>query len=610
MLTVSGGGSGWTAAGIGALLGNNSSGLAGGSTFGIDTSGGSLSCNSNIAGSLGLAKLGGNSLILAGSNSYSGTTTISAGTLQIGSGGASGTLGPGPVVDNSLLLLSRSGTLALANAISGSGSVWQNGPGTLMLTAANTYGGGTTLSAGTLAVSSSANLGSGRLTFSGSGAAVLDIVASTAFTCGASITLSRNAAVRQDDSAGATLSGPISGPGNLTKSGSGWLGLRGANTYTGGTTISDGILQVLVPGALPDGPLIIAAGGTVSFNPSLPLLSPLTEDSLDTFLSGDSRMSGNSANSSFSVLPASAVFPAASQSAAEPVPEPDTLLLLLAAAAGLLWHVGLARIIRRRVGGARNSQLCGALREPVQNSERHHQGFDSVRNPPFPRRFAPRTLRVHEQSGLAKKDDDGRRADGRVLAGEGQPAGGLVAAKGGDGVAPLVAGKEKVPARVEAEAPRVIAVRPLLAPRREEARFGDREAGDAVVQAVGGVHEPPVGGDRDLGGETGPGKSRGKAGNRLFGRQPPARGVVVEDDDRGGLLLQRIQPAAARVEGEMPRPIAVRQFDEGEVVLHEPAPSNIELPDEDPVATEVAGENESSGRVALDHVARAGVRGR
>ena len=51
----------------------------------------------------------------------------------------------------------------------------------------------------------------------------------------------------------------------------------------------------------------------------------------------------------------------------------------------------LARIIHGRVGEARKSLPCGALREPVQNRVKRNQGFGSVRNPPFSRRFAPRT---------------------------------------------------------------------------------------------------------------------------------------------------------------------------------------------------------------------------
>ena len=45
----------------------------------------------------------------------------------------------------------------------------------------------------------------------------------------------------------------------------------------------------------------------------------------------------------------------------------------------------------------------GALREPVQNSDKRSQGFDSVRNPPFPQRFAPRTLHFLENSGYDRR---------------------------------------------------------------------------------------------------------------------------------------------------------------------------------------------------------------
>ncbi|MGO9111612.1 MAG: beta strand repeat-containing protein [Thermoguttaceae bacterium] len=88
VLAVSAGGSGWTAAGISTLLTSNGTGFASGSILGIDTSGGSLSYNSNIAGSMGLEKLGGNALILSGSNNYRGSTTVNAGTLVVTSDSA------------------------------------------------------------------------------------------------------------------------------------------------------------------------------------------------------------------------------------------------------------------------------------------------------------------------------------------------------------------------------------------------------------------------------------------------------------------------------------------------------------------------------------------
>ena len=71
----------------------NSNGFALGSFLGIDTSGGNLSCNLNIAGPVGLMKLGGNTLSLTSSNTYAGATVVSGGTLQVAGGGSLNVLG-------------------------------------------------------------------------------------------------------------------------------------------------------------------------------------------------------------------------------------------------------------------------------------------------------------------------------------------------------------------------------------------------------------------------------------------------------------------------------------------------------------------------------------
>jgi fibronectin-binding autotransporter adhesin len=94
-------------------------------------------------------------LILTGANAYTGATTISAGTLQIGNGGTAGALNTGSAITNDgTLAFNRSDTLTqgthFASVISGSGAVTQAGAGTLILSGANNYTGATTISAGTL----------------------------------------------------------------------------------------------------------------------------------------------------------------------------------------------------------------------------------------------------------------------------------------------------------------------------------------------------------------------------------------------------------------------------------------------------------------------------
>lgn len=109
-----------------------------------------------ISGAGGLAKSGSGTLTLAGANTYTGATTITAGTLRVGNGGTTGTLGSGAVTNNGTLAFNRSTSIAVANAISGTGSVVQQGTGTLTLTAINSYTGGTVVEAGTLSLGNGA----------------------------------------------------------------------------------------------------------------------------------------------------------------------------------------------------------------------------------------------------------------------------------------------------------------------------------------------------------------------------------------------------------------------------------------------------------------------
>ena len=121
-----------------------------------------------ISGSLGesipgrtLSVGGAGMLVLANSTAYTGATTISGGTLQIGAGGVTGSIdGTAGVTDNATLTFNRSGTYTFGPTISGSGNVTTLGPGVLTLTASNTYSGATTISGGTLQVGNGGTTGS------------------------------------------------------------------------------------------------------------------------------------------------------------------------------------------------------------------------------------------------------------------------------------------------------------------------------------------------------------------------------------------------------------------------------------------------------------------
>ncbi|MGV3660925.1 MAG: beta strand repeat-containing protein [Prosthecobacter sp.] len=115
-----------------------------------------------ISGSSSITKTGAGVLRLENDNTgYSGTTTISTGTLQLGNNSTTGGAGTGNIVNNSALLITRSNSLALTNQISGTGTVTQSGSGTTTLSNANTYSGGTTVNGGALMVTNTSGSATG-----------------------------------------------------------------------------------------------------------------------------------------------------------------------------------------------------------------------------------------------------------------------------------------------------------------------------------------------------------------------------------------------------------------------------------------------------------------
>ncbi|EAS1883947.1 autotransporter outer membrane beta-barrel domain-containing protein [Salmonella enterica] len=226
-----------------------------------------------ISGSGQVVKSGDETLTLSGANSYTGGTTISGGTLVATNVEA---LGSGDVTDNATLELNTGGTFD--NVISGSGQVVKSGDEMLTLSGANSYTGGTTISGGTLVVSNVEALGSGDVTdnatlelntggdfdnnIGGTGSVVksgdktLTLSGANSYTGGTTISGGTLVATSVDalgtgdvtDNAtlelntGGTFDNVISGSGQVVKSGDEMLTLSGANSYTGGTTISGGTL--------------------------------------------------------------------------------------------------------------------------------------------------------------------------------------------------------------------------------------------------------------------------------------------------------------------------------------------------------------------------------
>jgi len=100
-----------------------------------------------------LTKNGNATLVLAGTNNDWFALSINAGILQIGDGGANGSLGGGSIANNATLDFNSSANLTVTNEIDGSGAVVKDGTGTVSIaSSANTYGGTTTVNSGTLLV--------------------------------------------------------------------------------------------------------------------------------------------------------------------------------------------------------------------------------------------------------------------------------------------------------------------------------------------------------------------------------------------------------------------------------------------------------------------------
>ncbi len=249
-------------------------------TVTVNDAGTTLTVSGVVSGAGGPTKTGAGTLTLSANNTYSGVTTINAGTLSIGAdrglGAAPGAATPGKITFGGgtlrttatftlaanrgialtgadTILTDPGTTLTYGGVIAGASSLTKAGTGTLILSGANTYSGATVVNAGTLRLgatnaisSASAVTVAGGATFDLRGFS--DVIGSVAgagtVTSGAAgaVTLTAGGNNTTTGFSGVIQNG--SGTLALTKTGTGTLTLSGANTYSGATTASAGTLLV------------------------------------------------------------------------------------------------------------------------------------------------------------------------------------------------------------------------------------------------------------------------------------------------------------------------------------------------------------------------------
>ncbi|MCX5817041.1 MAG: autotransporter domain-containing protein [Proteobacteria bacterium] len=201
-----------------------------------------------------LAQGDNNILTNTGTLSASGTDSYAAKFLGTGNTLVnSGTISGNIWFDAGNNAFTNNGTL------NGSGSLYKTGSGTLTLRGPASYTGGTYLNGGVINVTQDASLGalSGGLLFNGG-----TLQVSADMTSARNTTLNSGGGTFDTNGNALTLSGVISGPGSLTKAGTGTLTLSGVHTYTGQGTVSEGML-FLTSGASHSSTLTVNPGATV-----------------------------------------------------------------------------------------------------------------------------------------------------------------------------------------------------------------------------------------------------------------------------------------------------------------------------------------------------------
>jgi autotransporter-associated beta strand protein len=222
-----------------------------------------------ITGGASLVKNGAGTLVITTAQTYTGTTAVNAGSVDVGNGGATGSLGSGPVsvAAGADLAFNRSSALTVANVLSGAGTITKKGAGRMTVSGSNAAGplnwNFTGTGNGDVGFANAAAVGGTGSTItvqaSGSGSAFFG---STGNSSDVAIAIGSGGAFTWNGSTvnTNTLTGPITGSGTFTKVSGETLILAGTSTFTGQMNITAG--RLVLNGALPAIPGYTASAGS------------------------------------------------------------------------------------------------------------------------------------------------------------------------------------------------------------------------------------------------------------------------------------------------------------------------------------------------------------